>query len=107
MKFVCLLLAAVLLLALSGYAVAMSYMSRDRVISPPPPPNRFMSFLDKHGFAPSWECTRMADRLPPLPPEFPGSAQKIGAFPARSRESADQALRFFRFQSSDLMLPES
>ena len=45
--------------------------------------------------------------LPPLPPEFPGSAQKIGAFPARSRESADQALRFFRFQSSDLMLPES
>lgn len=69
MKFVCLLLAAVLLFALSGYAVAMSYMSRDRVISPPPPPNRFMSFLDKHGFAPSWECTRMADRLPPLPPE--------------------------------------
>ncbi|WP_300785731.1 hypothetical protein [uncultured Desulfovibrio sp.] len=69
MKFVCLLLAAVLLLALSGYAVAMSYMSRDREISPPPPSNRFMSFLDKHGFAPSWECTRMADHLPPLPPE--------------------------------------
>ena len=69
MKFVCLFLAAVLLFALSGYAVAMSYMSRDREISPPPPPNRFMSFLDKHGFAPSWECTRMADRLPPLPPE--------------------------------------
>ena len=69
MKFVCLLLAAVLLFALSGYAFAMSYMTRDREISPRPAPNRFMSFLDKHGFAPSWECTRMADRLPPLPPE--------------------------------------
>ena len=69
MKFICLFLVAVLLLALSGYAVAMSCMSRDREISPPPPPDRLMSFLDKHGFGTPWECARMADHVPPLPPE--------------------------------------
>ena len=67
--FICLLLAAVLLLGQTGHAAAMSCMSGDWVISLPFLSSRFMSILDTITFSLSWECTRMADHVPPLPPE--------------------------------------
>ena len=60
MKSFCLLLAAALLFGQTGYAVAMDYLPRD---------NKFMSFLYSLGFDSPWECVRMADHVPPLPPE--------------------------------------
>ena len=60
MKSFCLLLAAALLFGQTGYAVAMDYLPRD---------NKFMSFLYSIGFDSPWECVRMADHVPPLPPE--------------------------------------
>ena len=61
MKRFCLFpLAAALLFGQTGYAVAMDYLPRD---------NKFMSFLYSLGFDSPWECVRMADHVPPLPPE--------------------------------------
>lgn len=60
MKSFCLPLAAALLFGQTGYAVAMDYLPRD---------NKFMSFLYNLGFDSPWECVRMADHVPPLPPE--------------------------------------
>ena len=69
MKFLCLLLAAALLFGQTGHAAAMSCMSGDWSISLPFLSSRFMSFLDTITFSLSWECARMADHVPPLPPE--------------------------------------
>ncbi|WP_300774296.1 hypothetical protein, partial [uncultured Desulfovibrio sp.] len=61
MKRFCLFpLAAALLFGQTGYAVAMDYLPRD---------NKFMSFLYSLGFDSPRECVRMADHVPPLPPE--------------------------------------
>ena len=71
MRFVCilfLLAAAVLLAALPGCLSSTGLGAKGR--DPGPYPERsFMSFLDGLGVAPSWECVRMADHVPPLPPE--------------------------------------
>ena len=71
MRFVCilfLLAAAVFLAVLPGCLSSTGPGAKGR--DPGPYPERsFMSFLDGLGVAPSWECVRMADHVPPLPPE--------------------------------------
>ena len=63
------LLAAVLLVILPACGKAMGFQPEDRTSSAPSPSNKFMSFLNVFGYDTPWECARMADHVPPLPPE--------------------------------------
>lgn len=71
MRFVCilfLLAAAVFLAVLPGCLSSTGLGAKGRDTGPHRETS-FMSFLDSLGYAPSWECVRMADHVPPLPPE--------------------------------------
>ena len=70
MRFVCILflLAAVFLGVLPGCLSSTGLGAKGRDTGPHRETS-FMSFLDSLGYAPSWECVRMADHVPPLPPE--------------------------------------
>ncbi len=71
MRFVCilfLLATAVFLGVLPGCLSSTGLGAKGRDTGPHRETS-FMSFLDSLGYAPSWECVRMADHVPPLPPE--------------------------------------
>ena len=92
MRFVCilfLLAAAVFLAVLPGCLSSTGPGAKDR--DPGPYPERsFMSFLDGLGVAPSWECVRMADHVPPLPPEADKIFQAARALEKRGDLSPEE-----------------
>ena len=72
MRFVCILFllatAAVFLVVLPSCLGSTGPGAKHRDTGAYPE-RSFMSSLDALGYAPSWECVRMADHVPPLPPE--------------------------------------